>query len=157
MKQAVFDIEANALELKDVTKVWCIVIQDLSTLEVFKYGPEQILSGLDKLRSFDRIIGHNIINYDLPVLGRLHGFVFSGQVIDTLVLSRLANPDRRMPWGMPGPWIPHSIEAWGRRLGQHKVEWDKWDAWDEGMMERCAKDVLINTEVYKALYYEFKE
>ncbi|MGI0010127.1 MAG: hypothetical protein ACREAE_01860 [Nitrosopumilaceae archaeon] len=152
-----FDIEANALEIKDVTKVWCIVIQDIETEEVFKYGPEEIKLALEKLNSFSRIVGHNIIFYDLCVLDKLYGYKFSGKIIDTLILSRLSNPDRTMPWGMTGQWRPHSIEVWGHRIGKPKVSWDKWDVWDDGMMERCVQDVLINTEVYKALWMEFKE
>lgn len=157
MSQAVFDIEANALELPDVTKVWCIVLQDLESEEYFQYGPEQIDEGVKKLAGYSRLIGHNILSYDLPVLSKLHGLVYSGRIIDTVILSRLANPDRRMPWGMKGQWKPHAIEAWGYRLGKPKVEWTVWDKWDEGMFQRCKTDVEINVEVYKALYKEFKE
>ena len=157
MKQAVFDMEFNTLDLDKVSTIWCIVIQDVETEEVFKYGPDKIDEAIKKLDSYDRIIGHNIISADLPVLAKLKGYKPRGQVIDTLILSRLSNPDRAMPWGMPGPWHPHAIDAWGYRLGRSKVKWDKWDEWDEGMLNRCEQDVLINTAVYKALYHEFKE
>lgn len=155
--QAVFDIEADNINPSDVTQVWCIVLKDLDTEEVFKYGPEDIQKGVEKLRSFDRIVGHNILSYDLPVLDKLHGFNFRGQVIDTLILSRLANPDRRQPWGLPG-WHPHSIESWAVRLGgQKKVEHNDWSQYSPEMLHRCEVDVNINEAVYKALYYEFKE
>lgn len=157
MRSAVFDIEANALDARDVTIVWCIVIQDLQTEEIFKYGPDKIQEGVGKLSEYDTLIGHNVLGYDILVLQRLHQLVPKGRVIDTLVLSRLANPDRGMPWGFKGPRRPHSIEVWGHRLEKHKIEWDEWDQWDEGMLERCTQDVLINTAVYKALYNEFKE
>lgn len=157
MKQAVFDIEANHLEPEKVTSVWCIVVKDLETEEVFKYGPDDIQRGVDKLNTYDRLIGHNIIYYDAPVLARLFGLRKDLQLMDTLVLSRLANPDRRVPWGWKGTWAPHGLEAWGMRFGKPKVEWDKWDEWHPEMLNRCEQDVNINFEVYKALYHEFKE
>lgn len=150
-------MEFNSLDLAVVSKVWCIVIQDVATEEIWRYGPDQIPQALEKLNTFDRIIGHNIITADLPVLAKLYNFNPTAQVIDTLVLSRLSNPDRIMPWGMSGPWHPHAIAAWGWRLGRAKVEWDKWDEWDEGMLNRCEQDVLINLAVYKALWQEFRE
>lgn len=153
----VFDLEANGLEVKDVTKVWCIVIQDLETNEIFEYGPEAIEFALQRLSGYDTVIAHNCIFYDLSVLKKLYQWAPKGKVLDTLILSRLANPDRGMPWGMKGQPRPHSIEVWGHRLGKPKVEWDKWDEWDDGMMGRCRQDVIIGTEVYKALYREFKE
>ncbi len=142
----------------EVTCVWCIVIQDVATEEIFQYGPEQIKEGLAKLDTFDRIIGHNIIRYDLPVLKSLHQFVPKARVLDTLILSRLSNPDRGMPWGMKGKRIPHAIEAWAIRLGgQKKIEHNDWERFSAEMMERCRVDVLINLEVYKALFKEFSE
>jgi DNA polymerase-1 len=157
VSQLVFDIEADALDAREVTRVWCIVIQDVDTEELFKYGPTEIEAGIKRLEVADRLIAHNCIGYDLPVLKRVYDFTPKGRVIDTLVLSRLANPDRAMPYGMPGKRVPHSIAAWGRRLGREKPEHEEWDRYSEAMMERCTQDVLINTQVLKALYHEFRE
>lgn len=41
MKIYLFDIEGNDLLVK-CTKVWCCVIKDYKTKEVWKYGPEEI-------------------------------------------------------------------------------------------------------------------
>lgn len=157
MKQAVFDIECDNIEPKKVKNVWCIVIQDVDTEEIFKYGPHNLSEGVNHLQSFDRIIGHNIITYDLVVLDYLYGYK-PKLYIDTLVLSRLANPDRKMPWGMGGPLRPHSIDAWSVRLGgPRKVVHEDWSQYSEEMMNRCVTDVKINMEVYKALWNEFRE
>jgi hypothetical protein len=156
--QAVFDIEADALDARDVKNVWCIVIHDLQTGEQFKYGPENIQAGVEKLNSYGRCIGHNIISYDIPVLARFFNIRPDLQLIDTLVLSRLANPDRGLPWGWVGKREPHSIKAWAVRMGMKpKIEHDEWDKFSDAMMERCVHDVAINVAVYKALVQEFKE
>ena len=41
MKRYLYDIETNAL-LDEVTTIWCVVIQDLDTREVWKYRPDEI-------------------------------------------------------------------------------------------------------------------
>lgn len=157
MSQAVFDIECNNLIPELVTKVWCLVIKDLETNEIFKYGPDSIEVGVRRLGTYNLLIGHNVISYDLPVLSYLFSFHPIPETIDTLILSRLLNPDRIVPFGWKGTWEPHSLKAWGMRLDMPKVEWNKWDVWDEGMLHRCEQDVLINEKLYKVLYEELKE
>lgn len=160
MREAVFDIECDSEDINKVNNVWCIAVKEIvdgEEQETKGFGPNEIVNGICRLQSCDRLIGHNIICYDLPVLGRHYGFHHTGLVLDTLVLSRLANPDRRMPWGMFGRPRPHSIEAWGHRIGSHKTEHNEWDKFSDAMMSRCIQDVEINWAVYKALYFEFKE
>ena len=101
----VFDIETDDLK---ATKVWCIVAQDLDTKKIYRYRPDEIEKGLKFLSKADKLVGHNIIGFDLPVLKKLHNFTFDGKVVDTLVLSRLFNPVRE---GV------NSLEAWGISLG----------------------------------------
>lgn len=158
MSQCVFDIEADALDARDVKNIWCIVIKDLGSQEIFKFTPENISKGVEKLNSYSRVIGHNIIGYDIPALVRFFSVNSDLQLIDTLVLSRLANPDRGMPYEMKGKWQPHALEAWAVRLGMKpKVQHDEWDRFSPEMLERCSHDVEINEAVYKALIEEFKE
>ena len=57
------------------------------------------------LQTATKLIGHNIIGYDIPVVERLgHIDLSDKKVVDTLVLSRLFKPTRE-----GGPWL--------RRLG----------------------------------------
>ena len=88
MKRTIFDIETDGL-LPDATCVWCLVCRDADTGEVKTFNPFEIREGLELLGQSEEIIGHNIINFDLPALGVLHGFKYAGKVTDTLIMSRL--------------------------------------------------------------------
>lgn len=146
----VFDLEGDGLR-HEATKVWCFVGYDLDSKKTFvatEYNKiNEILSGADEL------IGHNIINYDLPVLKKLNIFVPSKEqkVTDTLVLSRLLFPDRKNPKGMTGKSKPHSIEAWGYRFGVPKPEHEDWSQYSPEMLHRCKEDVRIQVKLYRYL------
>ena len=66
-----FDIESNAL-YDDITKVWCIYIFDVETGERWGYRPHQIEDGIRKLTEADVLVGHNIIDFDLPALKKMY-------------------------------------------------------------------------------------
>lgn len=144
----VVDIEANGLD--DATVAWCIVAKDLETKRVFSYRPTEIKQGLRMLKAAGSLIAHNGIAYDLPLLERLYGFTYTGDVIDTLVLSKLLNPD------LVGG---HSLKTWGKRLDILKGTYaedegeDCWDTYSEGMLKYCEQDV----EVTEAVYYKLME
>jgi DNA polymerase-1 len=88
----VFDIETDDLQ---ATLVHCIVAQDADSGEIFKFPPNKLEEGYKFLTTADRLIGHNIIGFDIPLVERFGGVDLSGkEVIDTLVLSRLFNPAR---------------------------------------------------------------
>ena len=116
----IFDIEADNL-LPDVTTVHCICIQDTNTNRVWRYDPTQLDVALDVLSEAEAIGGHNVMAYDLPVLKKVFGFEYKGEVFDTLVASRLIWPNlkekdmlkRTVENKMIGS---HSLKAWGQRL-----------------------------------------
>ena len=110
----VFDIETDDL---DATKIWCIVAIDEND-KVYSYSEDKINEGINLLQQADKIIGHNIIGFDIPVIKKLYDIDLynPNKVIDTLVLSRLFNPTREGG---------HSLEKWGYRLALAK--WDKPD------------------------------
>ena len=144
MKTAVFDLEANGLH--DATTIWCIVIKDLGTGDVQKFGPSSIERGVRVLGSYDTLIGHNIIDFDSSLIGRLYS-PLNCSLWDTLVCSRLLYPDR--PDG-------HSLGAWGERLGRGKPAHEDWTQFTEEMMHRCVEDVEINTLLYHELHREME-
>ena len=83
----VFDIEADGL---NPTKIFCIVAQDVDTGDVFTFDVTQLDEGYELLKSADKLIGHNIIGYDLPAIKTVAGIDLSNKkIVDTLVLSRL--------------------------------------------------------------------
>jgi DNA polymerase-1 len=143
----VFDIEADGLE---PTKIYCIVAQDVDTGDVFTFDNTQLEAGYLFLKSATKLIGHNIIGYDLPALKKVEGIDLSDKkIVDTLVLSRLFKPTREGG---------HGLESWGYRLGYNKGSYGQsdgaWDAYCEEMLEYCKRDVILNTKVYNELRKE---
>ena len=153
----VFDIEANGLYW-EATKIWCIVAKDIDTGEVYQWTTETDtkLGPMQWLTDAQELVGHNIINYDLPLLKKLWNWEPNEdtKITDTLVMSRLLNPDRQRPNGCSGAYGPHSLAAWGVRVGKGKPVHEEWDKYSEEMLVRCIADVDINTLVYKFLLHE---
>ena len=147
------DIEADGL-LDTATRVWCIVALDPSTNRRYDYGPDDIEQALSFLRRAKTLVLHNGIDYDLPLLAKLYGFEFRGRVIDTLLLSRLQNPARKVPRGCTSG--PHSVEAWGIRLNRSKPSHEDWTQYSPEMLHRCAEDVEITARILDALVEEAK-
>lgn len=148
----VFDMESDNL-LEKVTRMWCMVAKDVDTGLMYYFRPDDLALGLELLGRADTLIGHNIIGYDLPVFKKLHGFEFDGELVDTLVVSRLQYPDRPKPKNYVGK-APHSIEAWGHRLGRGKPEHNDWSRFTPEMLHRCKEDVEITHLVYEYLLRE---
>jgi len=147
MSNLVFDIETDGL---DPTKIHCIVAQDVDTMDVFTFDNTQLDEGYDMLSSATKLIGHNLIGYDIPVIKKLAGIdLFNKKIVDTLVLSRLFKPTREGN---------HGLEGWGYRLGFKKGDFgkqeDAWSSYKPEMLEYCKNDVLLNTKVYEALKLE---
>lgn len=145
MTSVVFDLESNGLR-EDADTIWCISAGPLDTDVVESWGPEELENALGYLDSFDEIIGHNIINYDLPLMKDLLGWEprKDVKITDTLALSRLSNPDRRKPLGYTGKGGPHSLEAWGYRVRRSKPEHEDWSVFSPAMLRRNREDVEIN-------------
>ena len=145
MLSLVFDVETDSLK---PTKVWCIVAQDFDSGKIYKYAPHQLESGLELLKSADKLIGHNILGFDIPVIKKLLGVDLSNKkVVDTLVLSRLFNPSREGG---------HSLAMWGYRLKYPKQNFEDFETYSPKMLEYCQRDVQINKLVLEALTKESK-
>ena len=145
MKSLVFDIETDDL---DATKIWCLSALDVDTEQQFSYGPSELSEGLELLQSADKLIGHNISCFDVPVIRKLTGIDLSNKtLVDTLVLSRLFNPVREGN---------HGLERWGFALGSPKIEFDEYTRYSEEMLKYCEQDVFLNYQVFKALKKESK-
>lgn len=164
----IIDIEANGL-YDQADTIWCIVAKDLDSGEIHEWtsAPHKaeflgkaidVYTPLSNWISwyFDRaeeLAGHNIINYDLPLIKKITGLTpnENTKITDTLVMSRLANPDRPRPPGYTGKGGPHSLEAWGYRVGKGKPDHDEWDVFSPAMLRRCREDVEINYLVYHTI------
>ena len=141
----VFDIETDDLK---ATKIWCLVAQDMDSGKIYKFPPEKLSEGYEMLSNADTLIGHNIIGFDIPMVEKFGGVDLSKiPVIDTLVLSRLFNPNREGG---------HSLEKWGYKLGYHKIEFSDYLNYSKEMLDYCVRDVQVNALVLKKLREESK-
>ena len=162
-----FDLESTGL-LRRGSTIHCIVMRNLEDPdqpEVFDYKPERaVIQGVKQLERADALIGHNIINYDVPLIReQFPDFDFQGELIDTLVLSRLYYPhiiDRdyeRRPAGMPQRlYGRHSLEAWGYRLRCFKGDFAKsnsndWSTYTPEMLDYCIQDTQVTLKLYELL------
>ena len=148
-KYILIDIETNGLlntldKSKEVTKVFCIVTKDLETGEITTYTQEECRTKF-KPEPNTIFIGHNVLSYDLRVLGKILNYRHpASKCIDTLILSQLFNPIREGG---------NSLAAWGERLGHPKMPSPNFDYYSEGMLEYCINDV----ELTEKLYYHLLE
>jgi len=150
------DLESDGL-LDTVTKVHCGVFKNLHTGEIMQFTPDYILEMLRWMDTTDVLIFHNGVGFDYPALEKLYGYVYKGTKVDTLVMSRLLNPNRQVPFNCPNKKIgPHSVEAWGWRVGRGKPEYDDWANYSPEMLHRCTEDVEIQYLIYQALLKEAK-
>ena len=157
----VFDLETDGL-LNTVSTVHCLAIYDTDNDNMMVFNDQgttdPIVRGITYLEEAEKIAGHNIINYDLPVIKKLYPFFEPiGEKVDTLVLSRLyhanmLNIDKKHAW----PHMPlqlygrHSLESYGYRLGEYKGNFAKttdWKTWSQEMEDYCVQDVRVTTKL----------
>ena len=162
MKRVVCDIEANGL-LDTCNKMWCAVTEDLDSgeIKVFSDYSDTITDGgtadfIEHLKTCDQVIGHNWIGYDKEAIRIITGFEYEGEIVDTLLLSKLLHFTRYIPKGA-GNGTRHSLATWGVRTGVAKPEQLQWVEWQESMLHRCKEDVKINKAVYFKLVKEMKD
>ena len=143
--QLVFDIETDGL-YADATTIWCMVAIDENN-KVYSFTPNQIEKGIEFLKSADKIIGHNIIGFDIPVIKKLTGVDLHEhtKVLDTLTLSRLFHPTREGG---------HSLERWGYKLKCPKADQPEFKSYSNEMLQYCVQDVRLNKLVLEELRRE---
>lgn len=130
------DLESDGL---NPTRIWCVVTRENGVNQIHT-SPETLS---EALRSSVSVVGHNLIGYDLPVLNRLWGLsVASERIIDTLVLSRLADPSKSGG---------HSLRNWGNELGFPKGDHNDWTCLSADMIKYCIRDVELTEAVHQKL------
>lgn len=150
------DIETNTQH----SHIWMCWTFDEQNGYLCHTEPKTLLPLIEKAKT---VVAHNLIGFDGPVLNRLWKTNLGlKNSTDTLVMSRLANPD------IQGG---HSLEAWGERLGGKKKsdyqrlywrlkgvrEFDRKDLshWNSPniplMSAYCKRDVQVLVEVYREL------
>ena len=177
MTRKVIDIETNNFlaemldfsslpyKLKSDAKLWCIVIRDVDTDEVVSLTSEQGNTITKEqlrnaLQGATEIIAHNGIKFDFIAL-KLFGvldyevgylnksdklFGNNIKITDTLIRSRLFNPDR---------YGGHSLNAWGKSLGEFKGDFHNFDKYSKEMVEYCIQDTKVTSLIFKQLESEY--
>ena len=155
MKIVVSDIETNGLD--DSDKLWLCGGKDINTGETYRFDnchedSKAKAEAIKWYQSCDLIVGHNFIQFDAVQLNRLLAprLIDPTKVIDTLIVSRTVNYDIDIPKGAKSP---HSLDAWGRRLGKHKGDFHDFSAYSEEMVDYWYQDL----EVTHALYEHFSD
>lgn len=136
MSALVVDIETDGLK---PTCIWTVVANGV------EYRDPPLLA--KAIEDASKVYMHNGISFDAPVLKRLwHIDIPREKLVDTLVLSRLADPSRK----------GHALDDWGQRLGHAKPAHEDWSQYSEAMRHRCMEDVAITTKVVEKLESELE-
>ena len=156
----IFDIETDGLYYEAST-IHCIALRDLEDDETRVYTSRAIKGsvgtleeGLEVLSKADVLIGHNIINFDLPTIKKLYPDFTYNNVLDTLIISKLKYPNllmidanrKSIPPKLKGS---HSLKAWGYRTRTYKGDYDDWSKLTSEMVEYCRQDVDSNYVMYQ--------
>jgi len=162
---AIFDIETDGLYY-EATTVWCMSVKilkpDAPATQVFTNRPIKgsagsIEDGLKLLTAATTLVGHNIINFDIPTIKKLYpDWTYDGDTYDTLIASKLSHPNlmlgdanrKRLPGKLKGS---HGLKAWGYRLGNYKDEHEDWSRLSVDMVEYCRQDAEVTAKLYKRL------
>ena len=155
---AFFDIETNAIEdwtkLSDLKTVHCLAIHD--NTGTYAFSGESVITGLERLKKYDAIVGHNSIGFDYPALYKMYGFQHQ-MVLDTALMARCIHPDIRTSDfqrdGFEKELIgSHSLKAWGKRVGVLKDdhgETEDWTTCTPEMIEYCKQDTYVTYRIYE--------
>jgi len=192
-KPLVIDIETSGLladmldyssfpyKLKSDAKLWCVVVRNIRTGEVFTAVKEEVTAEWLKTVTVGctHLIGHNAIKFDFITL-KLFGVLdykvgYLGEddllfgnpvkIVDTLILSRLFNPDRH---------LGHSLYSWGVRVNNFKIGFreqcielgiieknspkgSEFLQWSDIMLDYCIGDTSTNADTFFALVAEMME
>jgi hypothetical protein len=140
MTDYVCDIETDGLK---PSLIHCASIYNMDTKELYTLtNYPEMTEFFYTLTSEDRLIGHNFIRYDKPVIERILDIKLQAHIVDTTALSWYLTPE-----GVNGK---HGLKFWGERLGVAKPVVEDWENLAlEVYVERCEEDVKINTLLWE--------
>ena len=174
------DYSSLPYKFSDRAKLWCVVVRDKDSGEDWFAEKEEVTAEWLKktLEPFYFIVAHNGIKFDLPqlllfgVLEYSIGYLgqsdtlFGREVkfLDSLILSRLANPDRPA----------HSLKHWGMKAGEFKDDYREqciaagyiqasdpkgaeFREWNPLMLPYCRQDCKTNAAAFELISAEFSD
>ncbi len=136
------DIETNGLN-PDI--IWIAVTKQGEQI-LKHYDAETLREALDNDAP---VVGHNMIGFDAPVIKKVWDIdIDKSRLIDTLVLSRLENPQRDRG---------HNLANWGSILGFPKGDHNDWSKLSPEMEEYCVRDVEVTEQAFHYLMTELED
>jgi DNA polymerase I-like protein with 3'-5' exonuclease and polymerase domains len=175
MKIIMFDLETTGLDTATVD-VHCGVLQMLTQAgPVWTRGPAQTFIGNEGAADMAEALGlfiaegftlagHNIVEYDLPVMARFGLLTPPDRVLDTLVMSRAIYPgstlhSKDLSFLKKRPDLrddlrpgAHSLKSWGLRLDCPKADYTGgWETFSQEMLDYCVQDVGSNCQLFELL------
>ena len=151
-KILLFDIETDGL-LDNLTKVHCLAYTEIS-IEKGEIVESEVksTSDLKEIKSIvnkaEALLGHNIIQYDIPALKKLGLLNKQIPAIDTLGLS----------WYTQNTREKHGLEQYGDEFKIPKPKIADWkNLTTEEYLHRCEMDVRINLQLFKNQFELFKK
>lgn len=173
-------IRPNARIKRVVSRVHCLVLQDIDTGAVARYHEDPALpregtlrEGVALLLSADLRSGHNIgdgvYGYDERITREFFPDLWAARRMDAVVLDTLVGAEVVWPFEfikgldatraarklteMPKDLIgKHSLEAWGWRLGNRKAGYEgDFQTFDREMLDYCVQDVAAGRTLFLKL------
>ena len=144
MRSVIIDAETTKIINECLpTTIWCVACLDVDTKEVHTFRTSLFNNFI---KDYDRIIGHNIVGFDAPVLRKVWGTDLPHEkLLDTLILSQLAYPSREGG---------HSLGSWGNRLKFPKGDHTDWSQYSSEMLKYCKRDTELTYKLYVQLKHE---
>jgi len=174
------DFSSFPYKLKEDAKLWCVVLRNAYTNEVRTAVKEEVTKDWFKtnLKGCGFLIGHNVVKFDflaLKLFGVLDytvGYLDESdtlfgeeiKIIDTLIFSRLLNPDR---------FGGHSLHSWGERTPTQNLKTDfrqlciekgyiqksdpkgaEFKQFCPEMVDYCSQDTSVNKDTFFMLMEE---
>jgi len=140
----IFDIETDGL------------LDDLTKIHVMSYSPDgnkvYHTHDYDEMRRVlleaDKLIGHNIIRFDIPAVEKVLNIKVKAMLVDTLALS----------WYLNHSKSKHGLQSYGEDYGIPKPQIEDWNnLTPEQYAHRCDEDVKINSRLWRDLGYKLSK
>lgn len=171
-KNVLFDLESNGLK-DTMDKIHCIVCKCADTGKIKRFVSDYsfvseadglIPEAIKLLEDADLVIGHNIIDFDIPAIRLIYPKFKVKDSFDTLLCSRLIWTNLKdldfgkaragkYPEGFKF-YGQHGLKAWGYRLGVFKGSFGEGTDWaylDQEMLDYCVQDVEVTDRLYKVI------
>ena len=148
----VYDIETNGL-LDELSTIWCIGIASADDGKVQTYTDHdpnlpRLAEGIERLSKADRVIGHNVIGFDMPAINKLHpGTLRYEQQWDTMVVAALIEPSRRSV----------ALATYGDQFNFPKGDHHDWSEYSHEMRTYMERDVELTWVLYRYLQRELNK